>query len=114
MVRKQQKISFKLHFFSQEISKAAINELIKNQVDPLWNALGKAMKERAEMQKKIDELETSEQELNNQVENFDLNNGQLVDDVEKMRIENAELKQMLNEMEISGQIKRLNQVKYYL
>ena len=62
------------------------------------------------MQKKIDELETSEQELKNQVENYDFNNAQLIDDVEKMRIENAELKRMLNEMEISGQIKRLNQV----
>ncbi|CBY12831.1 unnamed protein product [Oikopleura dioica] len=92
---------------THEISKAAINELIKNQVDPIWNALGKAMKERAEMQKKIDELETSEQELKNQVENFDLNNAQLVDRVEKVETENAELKQMLNEMEISGQIKRL-------
>ena len=73
------------------------------------------MKERAEMQKKIDELETSEQDLKNQVENFFLNNAQLIDDVEKMRIENAELKRMLNDMEISGQIKRLNQVyRYYL
>ena len=98
------------------MSKAAINELIAQQNQPLWKAFGDAqaasMKERAEMKLRIDVLEASEQELKNQVENFDLNNAQLVDRVEKIETENAQLKQMLNEMEISGQIKRLKQVKY--
>ena len=78
----------------------------------ILNALGKSVQERAQMQLEIDALKTSEQELKNQVENFDLNNAQLVDDVEKTRIENAELKQMLNEMELSGQINRLKKVFY--
>jgi len=98
------------------MSKAAINELIAQQNQPLWKAFGDAqaasMKERAEMKLRIDVLEASEQDLKNQVENFDLNNAQLVDRVEKMETENAQLKRMLNEMEISGQIKQLKQVKY--
>ncbi|CBY11416.1 unnamed protein product [Oikopleura dioica] len=98
---------------THEMSKAAINELIAQQNQPLWKAFGDAqaasMKERAEMKLRIDVLEASEQDLKNQVENFDLNNAQLVDRVEKMETENAQLKRMLNEMEISGQIKQLKQ-----
>ena len=96
------------------MSKAAMNELIAQQIQPLWNALAGAMKERAEMKMKIDGLEASEKTLKNRVENFDLNNAQLVDRVEKMETENAQLKRMLNEMEISGKIKQLKTVKFYL
>ncbi|CBY13407.1 unnamed protein product [Oikopleura dioica] len=96
-----------------EISKAAINELIEQKNELIWRALGDAqttwMKKQSEMQKKIDDLENSEQELKNKVENFELANAELVDRVEKVEIANAELKRMLNDMEISGQIKQLNQ-----
>ncbi|CBY14406.1 unnamed protein product [Oikopleura dioica] len=102
--------SFQSRIDDSQISKAAMNELIAQQVQPLWNALGDAMKERAEMKLRIDALEASQKTLKNQVENFDLNNAQLVDRVEKMETENAQLKQMLNEMEISGQIKRLKKL----
>jgi hypothetical protein len=71
------------------MSKAAMKELIAQQVEPLWKALGDAMKERAEMKLRIDALEASETNLKNKVENVTLNNEQLVDEVEKMRIENA-------------------------
>jgi len=109
---------FRSLYDDSQISKAAMNELIAQHVQPLWKAFGDAqaasMKERAEMKIKIDVLEASEKMLKNQVENFDLNNAQLVDRVEKMETENAELKRMLNTMEISGQIKRLKKVRYFL
>lgn len=89
------------------MSEAAIKELIARQVDPLWKALGDAMKERTEMKLRIDELESSETNLKNLVENVTLNNERLIDEVEKMRIENAGLGRPSNENEISGGIQQL-------
>ena len=66
-----------------------MKELIAQQLEPLWKALGDAMKKRAEMKLRIDALEASETNWKNQVENVTLNNAQLVDEVEKMRIVNA-------------------------
>ena len=85
------------------MSKAAMKELIAQQVEPLWKALGDAMKERAEMKLRIDALEASETNLKNKMENLTLNNEQLVDEVEKMRIENAGLRKTLNVMDNTGQ-----------
>ena len=87
-----------------------MKELVAQQVEPLWKALGDAMRERAEMKLRIDVLEASETNLRNQVENVTLNNEQLVDEVEKMRIENAGLRRTLNEMEINGQFQQLTTV----
>ena len=77
-------------------SKASINELVSQQVQPLWKALVQAMKNRAEMKLRIDELE--------------LNNEKLVEVVGKMHNDNVELKKTLNEMEISGNAKKRNLV----
>jgi hypothetical protein len=73
-------------------SKASINELVSQQVQPLWKALVQAMKNRAEMKLRINELE--------------LNNEKLVEVVGKMHNDNIELKKTLNEMEISGHTKK--------
>ncbi|CBY32038.1 unnamed protein product [Oikopleura dioica] len=103
---------------SQGLSEAAFNQLIEQKIQPIWNALGnsnnRSMKERAEMQLKIEALESSERnlkiqnyELKNQVENVTFNNAELVERVENVEMENAQLKQMITEMEISGKIKHL-------
>ncbi|CBY15883.1 unnamed protein product [Oikopleura dioica] len=105
----------------QGLSEAAINQLIEQKIQPIWNEFGKFMKERAEMQLEINALKTSErnlkiqnEELKNQVENVTFNNAELVERVEKVEMENAQLKQMIDEMEISGKIKQLKTVKFYL
>ena len=105
------------------MSQTAMNELIAKQIQPIWKAFGDAQsssaKERAEMKVKIDELETEKKDLKNQVENlenrlenFTLNNAQLIDRVEKTEEENARLREMLNQMELSGQILELKKVKF--
>ena len=73
------------------ISEAAVKELIAHKLEPLWKAVGDAMKKRAEMNLRINALEASErfEELNlsdlrnlkNQVENLKLNHARLVDEV---------------------------------
>ena len=101
----------KFYLFCEEMSKAAMKDLIEQHVEPLWKALGDAMRERAEMKLRIDALEDSERNLKNLVENMALNNEQLVDDVEKMRIENSGLRKTLNEMETVEQINQLKTVE---
>ena len=88
-----------------------MRELIAQQVEPLWKALGDAMKERTELKLRIEALEKSEATLKNQLENVILNNERLVDDVEKLQIENAGLRGSLNEVRIVGQIQQLLTVK---
>jgi len=115
------KHNLKFYYFEKGLSEAAINQLIEQKIQPIWNEFGKFMKERAEMQLEINALKTSErnlkiqnEELKNQVENVTFNNAELVERVEKVEMENAQLKQMIDEMEISGKIKQLKTVKFYL
>ena len=63
------------------ISEAAVKELIAHKLEPLWKAVGDAMKKRAEMNLRINALEASETNLKNQVENLKLNHARLVDEV---------------------------------
>ena len=101
------------------MSEPAVNELIQQKVQSLWNAFNDAqaisVQERAEMKVEIKALKFSEdnlkkhiedfknkvEDLRHQNENFSLNNAELIDRVERVETENAGLRKMLQEIDLT-------------
>ncbi|CAG5111100.1 Oidioi.mRNA.OKI2018_I69.chr2.g5435.t1.cds [Oikopleura dioica] len=77
----------------QDVSEEEISTLIDNKINPLWNAQQTALKQRSEIQSKVEELDKWVKNTVNEFETKELNNMQLQDESELMRETNAQLQE---------------------